>query len=132
MAKIKAKLRSMNLRGETTTTRWGDVTFSRDGLAELEVEEEDLHLLRGIGWLVEAPTEPQDAPEGAAGKNAASGEGGAPSEPSEVKGTGEVKVEPKGEPKGSSEPKGKTGGFDTSDAETPPHGNKAHKTGKKG
>lgn len=56
MAKIKAKLRVLDLRGETVSTRWGDVVFDREGLAELEVEEEDLPLLRGMrpfSWLAE-------------------------------------------------------------------------------
>lgn len=56
--KVKAKLRSMDLRGDTVATRWGPVTFSREGLAELEVEEVDLQLLRNLRWLVEAPAEP--------------------------------------------------------------------------
>jgi hypothetical protein len=60
--KVKAKLRYMDARGETTNTQWGDVTFDRDGLAELEVPEEDLQLLRNLRWLVEKPAEVQEPP----------------------------------------------------------------------
>jgi hypothetical protein len=63
MAKIKAKLRSMDLRGDTVSTRWGSVSFSRDGLAELEVDEDQLPLLRGLKWLHEPAAQPQAAPE---------------------------------------------------------------------
>lgn len=62
MAKIKAKLRNLSLRGETVSTRWGNVTFTRDGLAELEVDEADLPLLRGLKWLVEPATASPSAP----------------------------------------------------------------------
>lgn len=68
MKKIKAKLRYMDARGETTNTRWGDVTFDKDGLAEVEVPVEDLQLLRNMRWLDErngrqGPSdEPEEAP----------------------------------------------------------------------
>jgi hypothetical protein len=63
MAKIKAKLRSMDLRGDTVSTQWGSVSFSEEGLAELEVDEVDLPLLRGLKWLHEPPTTSKAAPE---------------------------------------------------------------------
>lgn len=53
---VKAKLRCLDMRGETTHTRWGYVTFDKDGLAELEVPEEELQMLRDIrpfSWLAE-------------------------------------------------------------------------------
>lgn len=53
---VTAKLRCLDHRGETVNTRWGDVTFDRDGLAELEVPEEELPMLRAIrpySWLAE-------------------------------------------------------------------------------
>lgn len=53
MAKVTAKLRCLDLRGETTHTRWGHVSFDRDGLSELEVDEDDLQMLRDIRWLDE-------------------------------------------------------------------------------
>ncbi len=62
MAKTTAKLRAMDLRGETVHTKWGPVSFGMDGLAELEVDEADLPLLRGLRWLLEAPTHPQEIP----------------------------------------------------------------------
>ena len=73
--KVKAKLRYPDACGETTSTQWGYVTFDQDGLAELEVPEEDLPLLRNLRWLVEAstavappespalPDVPQEAPD---------------------------------------------------------------------
>lgn len=51
-----AKLRCLDHRGETVNTRWGDVSFDSDGLAELEVPEAELPMLRAIkpySWLVE-------------------------------------------------------------------------------
>jgi len=53
---VTAKLRSMNLCGETVNTRWGTVTFSPEGLASLEVDETDLQLLRNLNWLLEPAT----------------------------------------------------------------------------
>jgi hypothetical protein len=68
MAKIKAKLRNLSLRGETTSSKWGPVTFDRQGLAELDVDEADLPLLRGLKWLVEpaagSPKAPAARPAG--------------------------------------------------------------------
>lgn len=58
MAKVRAKLRVLDLKNEKVHTRWGHVQFDKDGLAELEVEESDLQLLRDtkpFPWLVEAP-----------------------------------------------------------------------------
>ncbi len=65
MAKIKANLRASLLRGETTTTQWGQVTFDSEGLAVLEVDEEDLPLLRNLKWLHEPPAAAEAPPEGA-------------------------------------------------------------------
>lgn len=62
MAKIKAKLRNLSLRGETTSTKWGPVAFDRQGLAELDVDEADLPLLRALKWLVEPATASPSAP----------------------------------------------------------------------
>lgn len=53
---VTAKLRCLDHRGETINTRWGDVAFDRDGLAELEVPVEELPMLRAIrpySWLAE-------------------------------------------------------------------------------
>lgn len=67
---VTAKLRCLDHRGETITTRWGDVTFDREGLAELEVPEGELQMLREIrpfSWLAEdhgppaAPPVPDEA-----------------------------------------------------------------------
>lgn len=119
MAKIKAKLRALDLRGQTTSTRWGDVTFDKDGLAELEVEESDLQLLRNIkpfSWLAEdhgpkaaampqeVPPAPSEASDNPPAEDAAAGSEELPPPP------------PPGEP------------FDTSDSEAP----SGKKSGKKG
>jgi len=51
---VVAKLRCLGHRGETVSTRWGDVVFDRDGLAELEVPEDELQMLRDVrphSWL---------------------------------------------------------------------------------
>lgn len=56
MAYVKATLRVLDLKGETISTRWGDVTFDKDGMATLEVPEEELHMLREthpFPWLYE-------------------------------------------------------------------------------
>lgn len=53
---VTAKLRCLDHRGETVNTRWGDVSFDRDGLAELEVPEAELQMLRDIkpfSWLAD-------------------------------------------------------------------------------
>lgn len=63
MPKVIAKLRCLDMRGETTHTRWGHVSFDRDGLAELEVDEDDLQMLRDIKWLYEPVAPPQEASE---------------------------------------------------------------------
>jgi len=66
MANVTAKLRVLDLRGETVHTRWGYVTFDKDGLAELEVPEEELQMLRNTNpfpWLYEPAEAPQQAPE---------------------------------------------------------------------
>jgi len=65
MANVVAKLRCLDHRGETVHTRWGDVIFDRDGLADLEVPEEDVALLRAhrpYSWLADDHV-PQDEPE---------------------------------------------------------------------
>jgi len=54
MANVTAKLRVLDMRGETTNTRWGSVTFDAAGLAEVEVPEEELEMLRScrpFSWL---------------------------------------------------------------------------------
>jgi hypothetical protein len=74
MAKVKAKLRDLSLRGDTVNTRWGAVSFDKDGLAELEVDEDDLPMLRDTKphpWLVEEA--PVEAPK-SKGKDAGSDE----------------------------------------------------------
>lgn len=56
---VTAKLRCLDHRGETVNTRWGDVTFDRDGLAELELPEGEVQMLRDIrpfSWLLEDHT----------------------------------------------------------------------------
>lgn len=56
---VVAKLRCLDLRGETVHTRWGDVSFDRDGLSKVEVPEDELQMLRDIkphSWLVEDHT----------------------------------------------------------------------------
>lgn len=53
---MTAKLRCLDHRGETINTRWGPVKFDADGLAELEVPEGELQMLRDIkphSWLAE-------------------------------------------------------------------------------
>lgn len=62
---VAAKLRCLDLRGETVSTRWGAVSFDRDGLAELEVPEAELPMLRAVkphSWLAEDHVPPA-APE---------------------------------------------------------------------
>lgn len=54
--KVTAKLRCLDQRGETVHTRWGNVTFDKEGLAELEVPEDEVSMLRAIrpfSWLAE-------------------------------------------------------------------------------
>jgi len=56
---VTAKLRCLDHRGETVNTRWGDVVFDRDGLAELELPEGEVQMLRDIkpfSWLLEDHT----------------------------------------------------------------------------
>jgi hypothetical protein len=67
MANVVAKLRCLDHREETINTRWGAVTFDRDGLAELEVPEEELPMLRAVrpfSWLAEdhGPPKPDEPP----------------------------------------------------------------------
>ena len=53
---VKAKLRALDLRNEKVHTRWGYVQFDKDGLAELDVPEAELQMLRDIKpfpWLHE-------------------------------------------------------------------------------
>lgn len=70
---VVAKLRCLDLRGETVHTRWGDVIFDQDGLAELEVPEHEYGMLRDVrpySWLAEdqvpaaAPADLDKAPDG--------------------------------------------------------------------
>ena len=66
MANVTAKLRCLDLRGETVHTRWGHVKFDKDGLAELKVPEEELPMLRAIrphSWLAEDHGPPAPAAE---------------------------------------------------------------------
>lgn len=63
MAKLKVNLRSMDLRGETITTRWGDVMFDKDGLSTLEVDDGDLPLLRNLKWIHEPAGALRHAPD---------------------------------------------------------------------
>lgn len=56
MGKVTAKLRSPSLAGDTIHTQWGHVSFDSKGLSSLEVDEADLPRLRGLGWLLEAPS----------------------------------------------------------------------------
>ena len=121
MAKIKVKLRDMNLRGETVHTVWGHVTFSAEGLADLEVDEADLPLLVAQKWLQEPLVTSQEVPEGAAGEGeGATGEGAAgEGEGDDVAGEGAA---------------GSGGqGFDTSDSgdSTPPQGSKKAKSNRR-
>ena len=65
--KVTAKLRCLDLRGETVHTRWGNVKFDKDGLAELRVPEGELQMLRDVkphSWLAEdhVPREPEPTP----------------------------------------------------------------------
>jgi hypothetical protein len=53
---VVTKLRCLDHRGETVHTRWGHVTFDGEGLAEIEVPENELQMLREIrphSWLAE-------------------------------------------------------------------------------
>lgn len=53
---VVAKLRCLAHRGETINTRWGEVAFDKDGLAELEVPEDEVQMLRDVkphSWLVD-------------------------------------------------------------------------------
>ncbi len=53
---VAAKLRCLDHRGETVHTRWGHVSFDADGLAELEVPEDELPMLRAFkpySWLAD-------------------------------------------------------------------------------
>lgn len=72
---VTAKLRVLDLRGETIHTRWGHVKFDQDGLAEVEVPEHELDMLRQtkpFPWLderhgLQGPQEEladEDAPAG--------------------------------------------------------------------
>lgn len=64
MAKVKAKLRDLSLKGEKVNTRWGDIQFDGDGLADIECDEEDLPMLRDtkpFPWLVEESVASVDA-----------------------------------------------------------------------
>lgn len=54
--KVTAKLRCLDHRGETINTRWGDVTFDKEGLASLVLPEDEVPMLRAIrpySWLAE-------------------------------------------------------------------------------
>lgn len=56
---VTAKLRCLDHRNETVNTRWGAVSFDEDGLAELEVPEAELQMLRDVkphSWLAEDHT----------------------------------------------------------------------------
>lgn len=60
MAKVKVKVRDLSLRGETVHTRWGFVTFDRDGTSDLELDEAEVPMLRDIKpypWIADAPEE---------------------------------------------------------------------------
>lgn len=67
MAKlVKVKLRDLSLRGETVHTRWGHVSFDRDGMSELELPEDEVQMLRNIkpfSWLADDHVPPKRAPE---------------------------------------------------------------------
>ena len=72
MSMVKAKLRVLDLRGDTVHTRWGHVTFDKDGLAELEVPEEELDMLRQtkpFPWLHEPAEAPVSTPEDPKGED---------------------------------------------------------------
>lgn len=63
---VTAKLRCLDHKGETVHTRWGSVTFDRDGLADLEVPESELHMLgmtRPFSWLASDHGPPAAPPE---------------------------------------------------------------------
>lgn len=73
--RVTAKLRCLEHRGETVNTRWGAVKFDADGLAELEVPEDELQMLRDVrphSWLAEdhASYQAQLAAAGKAGQPA--------------------------------------------------------------
>lgn len=71
MAKVKVKLRALDLRGETVSTRWGLVRFDKDGLSELKLDEDEVHMLRAMkpfSWLADdhvPPKPPEPAAEAA-------------------------------------------------------------------
>ena len=53
---VTAKLRCLGHRGEVVHTRWGNVRFDKDGLAELKVPEDEVSMLRAMrphSWLAE-------------------------------------------------------------------------------
>jgi hypothetical protein len=56
--KVKAKLKALHLRNETVDTHVGLVTFDKDGISELEVEESDMPHLEATGWLLDASPAP--------------------------------------------------------------------------
>jgi hypothetical protein len=66
MSKVKAKLRVLDLRNEKVHTRWGYVQFDNDGMAELEVPEDELDMLRQtkpFPWLYEPVSASHSASE---------------------------------------------------------------------
>ncbi len=118
MAKIKAKLRNLSLRGETTNTKWGPVAFDRQGLAELEVDDADLPLLRGLKWLVEPATGSPKAPEARPAGPPARTIQAPPSAPAAPAPAKEPEPLPPTPPPASVEPEA-TKPFDTSDSDPP-------------
>lgn len=54
---MKVSLFSKENAGRAPATRWGRVSFDASGHATLEVAEEDLDVLRRLGWLVEGSGE---------------------------------------------------------------------------
>lgn len=61
-----APLRALHHRGETVNTRWGAVTFDANGLAELELPEDEVPMLQAIkpfSWLASDHTSYRPTPK---------------------------------------------------------------------